>query len=73
MGDQAGLSLFTGELCTEAGEAYRECLEGRERLPVIHGEGIIPNLPELEQHRLLIPRTPWLAGIYCSHQLEILH
>lgn len=39
--------LLTSQLGPKTGEANGERLEGRERLPIIHCEGVVAYLPEL--------------------------
>jgi hypothetical protein len=47
---------FTGQLGVEARQTYGEGLEGRQRVPVVHGEHAPLDLAELQDHRVIVRR-----------------
>lgn len=65
-------SLFACNLGVEAAEADGERLESRYRILIVHGEDVLPDLPELENNilLLLLPATSVLEG---CNELEVLH
>lgn len=42
-------------------------------MPEVHREGVVLDLTELEDHRLLVPDAPWVAGAGRGDELEVLH
>jgi len=64
--------LFACRFGVEAGQADREGLERRERVPVVHGENILPYLPKLEDHLLLLSCGDVEGRINRGNKLEVL-
>ncbi|GER30196.1 aldolase-type TIM barrel family protein [Striga asiatica] len=61
---------LTRDLGVETAETYGERLEGRDRISIIHGENIFPNLPKLQNHPIMLwARKPVLGR---CNKLEIL-
>lgn len=55
--------LLARDFGVEAAETKGKCLERRQGILVIHGEGILPHFPKLEDNFLTIT----------SNQLKVLH
>ena len=64
--------LFACRFGVEAGQADCEGLECRERVPVVHGENILPYLPKLEDHLLLLSCGDVEGRINRGNKLEVL-
>jgi hypothetical protein len=74
--------LFTGQLGVEAAEGEGEGLEGRQRVPEVHGEHILRNLAKLQYHLIVLGRRlrsrvrrGWGSsrGLRGGGELEVLH
>ena len=66
-------SSFARNLGVKAAEADGKRLESRNRVLIVHGEDVLPDLPELEDNILLLLLLPSSSILQGCNELEVLH